>query len=399
LIVSGTRRKPGRLGLYVEGYRACLLELGYSPLSVTRSLTALGHLGRWMEREDVVVDQLDADAVMAFLAAHVKDRGRLPTAGVWPLLDYLRAESVVAPESAGLLSALDRLIADYRAWLLGERELAPATVRGHAELARRFLAQRISPDGKFDVQHLTAADVTAFLLGECARVKPASAGCYANRLRSLLRFLCLRGLTEPGLARSVPSVARWREAGIPQVPSRPEVERLLGSCDRSRRVGARDFAILILLARLGLRAVEVSRLELDDLRWRAGEIEVDGKGHERDRLPLPSDVGQALVDHLTRRGHSAHRRVFLTVHAPTRPLEASGVRTVVRDACRRAGIDPVAAHRLRHALASELLREGASLIDVAQILRHKHLESTAIYAKVDLARLRQAAQPWPGVPR
>jgi hypothetical protein len=129
-MVSGTRRKPGRLGPYVEGYRARVLELGYSPLSVTRSLTALGHLGRWMEREHVDVDQLDADAVMAFLAAHVKDQGRLPTAGVLPLLDYLRAEGDVAPESAAPVSALDRLIADYRAWLVGERELAPATVRG-----------------------------------------------------------------------------------------------------------------------------------------------------------------------------------------------------------------------------------------------------------------------------
>lgn len=397
--MSGTRRKPARLGRYVEGYRARLLDLGYSPLSVTRSLTALGHLGRWMEREELDVNQLNGDAVTAFLAAHVKDRGRLPTAGVLPLVDYLRAAGVLGPEPAQPQSALDRLIADYRAWLLGERELAPATVRGHAELARRFLADRISPDGKLDMKHTTGADVTGFLLGECARVKPGSAGCYANRLRSLLRFLSLRGLTESQLARSVPSVARWREAGIPQGPSRPQIERLLESCDRSTRVGARDFAILILLARLGLRTVEVSRLELDDLHWRSGEIEVDGKGHERNRLPLPSDVGQALVEHLKRRGRSAHRRVFLTVHAPTRPLERSGVRTVVRDACRRAGVERVAAHRLRHALASELLREGASLTEIGQVLRHKHLESTAIYAKVDLARLRQAAQPWPGAAR
>ena len=397
--MSGTRRKPGRLGPYVEGYRVRLLELGYSPLSVTRSLTALGHLGRWMEREELDVGQLDADAVKAFLAAHVKDRGRLPTAGVLPLLDYLRAEGDVAAEPAPPLSALDRLIADYRAWLVGERELAPATVRGYVQLAHRFLAGRVSPAGTLDMAHLTGADLTAFLLGECVRVKPGSAGCYANRLRSLLRFLSLRGLAEPQLVRSVPSVASWREADIPQVPSRPQIEQLLGSCDRSSRVGARDFAILILLARLGLRAVEVSRLELDDLHWRAGEIEVDGKGHERQRLPLPGDVGEALVEHLKLRGHSAHGRVFLTVHAPTRPIEASGVRSVVRDACRRAGIERVAAHRLRHALASELLREGASLIDIGQVLRHKHLESTAIYAKVDLARLRQAARPWPRAAR
>jgi site-specific recombinase XerD len=197
----------------------------------------------------------------------------------------------------------------------------------------------------------------------------------------------------------VPPVASWRDAGIPQVPPRPDVERLLGSCDRSTPVGVRDFAILMLLARLGLRAVEVSRLELDDLRWRAGEMDVEGKGHERGSLPLPSDVGQALVDHLTLRGRSASRRVFLTVHAPTRPIEPSGVRSVVRDACRRAGIERIGAHRLRHALACGLLREGASRTGIGQVLRHKHLQSTGIYAKVDLARLRRAAQPWPGAAR
>jgi site-specific recombinase XerD len=397
--VSGTRRKPGRLGPYVDGYRARLLELGYSPLSVTHSLTALGHLGRWMAREDFDVDRLDADAVRAFLAAYVRDRGRLPTAGVWPLLDYLRREGVVAPQSAAPGTVLDVLFVDYRAWLLRERALAPATVRGHVGLAHGFLAQRISPDGTLDLTRLTGADVTEFLLRECTRVKPGSAGCYASRLRSLLRFLTLRGFTQPGLADCVPAVASWREAAIPYVPSSSEIERLLGSCDRSRRVGARDFAILMLLVRLGLRAVEVSRLELDDLHWRAGEIEVDGKGHERGRLPLPSDVGEALVDHLMRRDQCGLRGVFLTVRAPTRPIEATGVRSVVRDACRRAGIAGVPAHGLRHALASELLREGASLIDIGQVLRHKHLESTAIYAKVDLARLRQAAQPWPGATR
>jgi integrase len=249
--MSGTRRKPGPLGPYVEGHRARLLELGYLPLSVTRSLTALGHLGRWMAREDVAVDRLDGAAVNAFLAAHVKDRGRLPTASVVPLLDHLPGEGVAAPGPAGPLTPLDRLIADYRAWLLVERALAPATVRGRVELARRFLTERISSGDDLGVEQLTGADVTGFLLRESARVRLASAGCYANRLRSLLRFLSVRGLTDPGLTDCVPSVARWREAGIPPVAPRPEVERLLGSCDRSRLVGARDFAILMLLAAHG----------------------------------------------------------------------------------------------------------------------------------------------------
>jgi integrase/recombinase XerD len=217
---------------------------------------------------------------------------------------------------------------------------------------------------------------------------------HANQLRQLLRYLSMRGFADPGLADAVPSVGR--EVGVPQFPERPAIERMLESCNRSRRVGVRDFAILMLLARLGLRAVEVSRIELDDLYWRVGEIEIDGKGHERARLPLLGDVGEALVAYLRLRRRHDSRRVFLSEHAPTRPIEPPGVRSVVRDACRRAGIENVAAHRLRHALASQLLREGASLIDISQVLRHKHLESSAIYAKVDLIRLRQAAGSWPG---
>jgi integrase len=220
------------------------------------------------------------------------------------------------------------------------------------------------------------------------------------RLRSLLRHLAVRGVADPGLAHAVPRVARWREATIPQFPTRPQIDRLLGSCDRQGATGARDHAVLLLLARLGLRAVEVSRLRLDDFDWRAGQIIVDGKAHRRDQFPLPGDVGEAVVEHLRHRGHRrGERRVFLTVHAPIRPLESSGVRTIVRNACRRAGVERVPAHGLRHALASDLLREGASMIDIGQVLRHKDLESTAIYAKVDLQRLRLAASPWPGAIR
>jgi site-specific recombinase XerD len=223
--------------------------------------------------------------------------------------------------------------------------------------------------------------------------------CHANQLRQLLRYLSMRGIANPGLADAVPSVGRWRDAGIPRFPAGPAIERLLESCDRSRRVGVRDFAILMLLARLGLRTVEVCRLELDDLHWRAGEIEIDGKGHERARLPLPADIGDALVAYLMLRGRHDTRRLFLTERAPTRPLRPPGVRSVVRDACRRTGVEHIPTHRLRHALASQLLREGASLIDISQVLRHKHLESTVIYAKVDLDRLRQAAGLWPGATR
>jgi site-specific recombinase XerD len=398
--MSGSRRKPGPLGPFVEGYRVWLLGRGYSASVVIRSLIALGHLGRWMEREALAVDQLTAAAVSAFLAEYRSSRGRLPNASVWPLLEYLRAEGAVPPEPRATASPLEQLVGEYREWLLDERGLSPVTVHGSEQLARRFLAQRVIPGDPCGVRGITAADVNDFLVRECARVSPASAGCFIYRLRSLLRYLAVRGVADPGLALAVPRVAHWRQATIPQFPTRPDIDRLLASCDRDNATGARDYAVLLLLARLGLRAVEVSRLQLDDFDWRAGELTVDGKGHRRDRLPLPGDVGEAMVAHLTHRGRRrGEPRVFLTVHAPIRPLEPSGVRTIVRSACRRASIEPVPAHRLRHALASDLLREGASMIDIGQVLRHNQLESTAIYAKVDLGRLRRVASPWPGAVR
>jgi site-specific recombinase XerD len=295
---------------------------------------------------------------------------------------------------------VEQLVDEYRDWLLGERGLAPSTVRGSAGHARRFLTERVSPGDPRGVHGITAAEVNGFLLRECARVSTGTAGRCTYWLRSLLRYLAVRGLATPGLADAVPRVARWRDATIPQFPARLDIDRLLAACDRDQPAGARDFAVLVLLARLGLRAVEVSRLRLADLDWRAGKITVNGKAHRRDELPLPGDVGEAIAAHLEHRGRRpGEPHVFLTVHAPIRQLDPSGVRTIVRNACRRARVDRMSAHRLRHALASDLLREGASMIDIGQVLRHNQLESTAIYAKVDLVRLRLAASPWPGESR
>jgi len=396
--MSGTRRKPGAMAPFVDGYRERLLERGYSPATVIRSLIALGHVGRWMEQNEIGVDSLDDGAVRAFVTSRVRTRaGRLPLASVNPLIAYLRAEGFVAPEPPGAMTGVDELIASYRSWLSLERGLAPETVRCNIGLARRFLTGVSDEQGS--VGGIAGDDVTAFLLAECERVTPASAGVTVYRLRSLLRYLSVCDLAEPGLVDAVPAVARWRDAHLPTGPPAVEIDRLLGSVQRSSLVGERDYAILLLLARLGLRAIEVARLRLDDLDWRAGEITIDGKGHQRERLPLPEDVGEALVAYLQKRGASKAGRVFLTPRAPIRPIEAPGVRTVVRRAYRRAGLRPVPAHQLRHALASSLVREGASLIAVGQVLRHRHLESTRIYAKVDLERLRLAARPWPEATR
>jgi site-specific recombinase XerD len=400
--MSGTRRKPGRLGPFVEGYRGRLLELGYTPGTVRGMLRVLGQLGRWMAGEGLEPGQLDDAAIEAFLAARRAggDR-RVPTVrALGQLVRYLREVGVVAPEGGRPeLTPLEQLIGEYREWLVVERGLAAATVLRYEKLARRFLGERVAPRKERGAEHLTGGEVSAFLVRECARVSLGSAKGRVAELRSLLRFLYLRGFTELALADAVPPVAGWRETGIPQTIARGEVQRLLAGCDRSRLDGARNFAILMLLARLGLRSVEVARLELDDLDWRAGEIVVRGKARRQDRLPLPSDVGEALAGYLSVRGRHASRRVCLTLHAPTRPIRPDLVGDVVRRACQRAEVAEVGAHRLRHALANELLREGAGLIDISQVLRHRDLATTAIYAKIDLGRLRQVARPWPGALR
>jgi integrase len=199
------------------------------------------------------------------------------------------------------------------------------------------------------------------------------------------------------LAVAIPPVAGWHGATIPKTITASEVDTLIVSCDLSTAIGMRDAAVLLLVARLGLRSVEVVNLELGDIDWRAGELVVRGKARREDRLPLPFEVGAAVSRYLVEaRPTAMSRRVFLTAKAPIAPILPARVNDICRRACRRVGISRVGAHRLRHTLASELLRRGASIVEVSQVLRHRDLATTAVYAKVDLDTLRQVAQPWPG---
>lgn len=399
--MSEFRLEPGRLGSFVDGYRAWLLERGYSPGTVEHELRFLSVLGRWMVAEELEVGQLDGELIAAFVDAH-RGEGRMAAViarGSRSLLVYLRELGVVGPERGDPVTPLGSLIEDYRGWLVGERGLAPLTVARYLALAARFLGERVSAVDAFGVKDLSGEQVTAFLLRECERLSVDSATGKVGELRSLLRFLFVRGLIELALGEAVPPVAGWRDTRIPRVVPPADVERLIRACDRSTLDGARDAAIVLLLARLGLRSIEVARLELSDLDWRAGELVVRGKGGREDRLPLPDDVGTALAEYLTVRGRREFRRVFLTLRAPTRAIRPDLVGDVVRRACERAGVAEFTPHRLRHALASEMLAHGASLQEISQVLRHAHLSTTAIYAKVDLERLRLVALPWPGAGR
>ena len=400
--MSGTRRKPGELGPRVEGYREWLAGRGYTPATVRGMLKDLGAVGRWMSREGLREGQLDEAAMVAFLVASGAGGRRrvLGPRAMAPLLSYLRGVGV-CPLAKQPQTSLTVLLADYRTWMLQERGLAATTVLRYENTARRFLQQQAMVDGVLEPAHLKGMDINAFLLREFGRVSAGSAKGRVAELRAILRYLYLRELTPLRLGTAVPPVGGWRLATLPPpAMSVADVQKLLDSCDRRTDVGARNFAIMMLVARLGLRSVEVARLELKDVDWRAGELIVCGKARRQDRLPLPTEVGEALVAYLAwGRTPVEARQLFLTCRAPRGPIRADLVNDVVERACLRAGLPRVGPHRLRHALAAELLRQGAGLLAISQVLRHQDLATTALYAKVDLVTLRLVAQPWSGTIR
>lgn len=400
--MSGTRRKPGGLGLQVTGYRGWLVQRGYTSSTVRNMLKELGQVGRWLTVHELGAEQLDEKRIAAFIAARrAAGYRRIPgPRALAPLLSYLRQIGVAA-ETPPSAAPLEVLLAQYRAWLIDARGLAPSTVLRYENTARRFLSEQAVKDSVFAPTCLTGDDVNAFLLRECARVSAGSAKGRVAELRSVLRFLYLQQITPLRLGTAVPPVGGWRLGTLPPpAMSASEVQLLLDTCERSTPVGRRDFAMMLLIARLGLRSIEIARMELRDVDWRAGELMVRGKARRLDRLPLPVEVGEALVAYLAGGRNPADAvHLFLTCRAPRGPIRADLVGDVVERACLRAGLSRVGPHRIRHALAGELLRQGAGLMVISQVLRHRDLATTALYAKVDLDALRQVAQPWPGTLR
>lgn len=388
------------MGPFIEGYRAWLTKRGYSPGTVIHLLAMAGALGRWINTCDIAVGDLNRAVIAEFRSARRTSGMRwVPGArGLDPLLEFLGQQGVLAvPVPAS--GPVEALVQDYRRWLVKERGLAEATVERYVKLARLFLTQ-CSTGSVHCVENLTGTDIVAFLLQESDRLSVGSVKGRVAELRSLLTFLYLHGLTPRPLATVVPPVAGWRDTGVPKAIPAADVQLLLGSCDRSDPVGIRDFAILMLLARLALRSAEVARLELSDIDWRAGQVIVRGKASRQEGMPLPVDVGQALTAYLTQARPSTRiRQVFLAAKAPTRPIPPGLVSDVTHRACDRAGLARIGAHRLRHSLATEMLRRGATIVQVSQLLRHRDLATTAIYAKVDDGALRAVAQPWPGAQR
>jgi site-specific recombinase XerD len=391
----------GPLEPHIVGFAEELLRQGYTRASAEQHVCFLAHLDRWMSAEGVGVDGLNGPVIERYLqmrraAGYVEYRSRR---ALGPLLAYLAPLGVLPVVEKVVLSAVEELLGRYRDYLISERGLTVGTARGYVDFVRPFVATRLRGD-VLDLTGIRAADVTGFVLSACPGRAVGSAKLIVCALRSLLRWLHLSGQVQSSLVSTVPSVAGWRLSSMPKGLEPGELRRLLASCDRRTRTGRRDYAVMLLLSRLGLRAGEVARLGLDDLDWRRGEITILGKGNRGERLPLPADVGAAIAAYL-RRGRpttAEGRSVFVRVHAPHRPLTSGGVTMVVFDAAQRAGLPKMHAHRLRHTAATAMLRAGSPLPEVGQVLRHRSALTTAIYAKVDRDALAVLARPWPVEP-
>ena len=394
--------RGGPLADDLEPFADLLAALGYPRQSIVGKLRLIRNLSHWMELEGIGLEALDEQQARRFLSSRPpvsKLQGE--AAALRLLLGHLRDGGRVPlpPAEPDSNDPIERIVGQYARSLVNERGLSSATLGRYLPIVRAFLAERfgtrtVAPES------LTVRDCNGFILRRSRSVSWRTSKMSVTALRSFLRYLHHRGEIPADLASGILPVMSWRQSELPKSLAPDEVEALLDSCDRTTVAGRRDYAILLLLARLGLRAGEVSAMTLDDLDWNNGLVTVSGKGQRHEQLPLPHDVGEALVAWLRDgRPCCSTRRLFVRIRPPLGPFNwASAISCVVRRAVARADLDPPnkGAHMLRHSLATGMLRNGASLEDIGQILRHRHPETTQIYAKCDLDALLSLAPAWPG---
>jgi len=387
----------GPLAPFADAYREKLRERRYTRLSTVNLQRQMAWMSRWLEARGLGVEQLSEAQIEAFVTFQHdsgRDRSSLSRPGLLCLLELLRELGMVEAAAPSTPSSTDKLMGSFRRYLLSERGLSEGTVRGYVVSATRFVAGLDHPDGLKDV---TAAQVTAAVLHRSTTVSVSATQNFVAGLRAFLRFCFIEGVVKMDLSQAALPATGRRRSSLPLGITKDQAAALVGSCDRRTAIGRRDHALILTLLRLGLRRSEVASIRLEDIDWRAGELVVRGKGARRDRLPLPADVGQAIASYLRRgRPDSDRREVFLQARAPFEPIAAGTVASTVRRACRRAGVAEVGSHRLRHTAACEMVAAQVPLVQIGQVLRHRSLQSTAIYARTDLAQLRLLAQPWPG---
>jgi site-specific recombinase XerD len=396
------RLHVGPLSPYIDPFAQYLLQQGYATWTIVDKLRVVTKLSQWLERHQLGVGALDEQQVSAFInQLHQSElrtyHGDHTTLRMF--LEHMRncgILTVPAPKVED--NALAMLERDFVQYLREQRGLSAATLHNYLPFARCFLSECFG-QGAVELKQLSTADVTEFVLRHAPNLGTACAKLMITALRSFFRFLHQRGELDMDLANAMPTVAHWRLSTLPKYLEPEQVEQLLQSCDQSTTIGQRDHTVLLLLARLGLRAGEVVQLSLDDIDWHAGLLTVRGKGSQVNQLPLRMDVGKALATYL-RHGRPAciTRRVFVRSRAPYVGFASSvAIDSIVSRALKRAGLTPLhqGAHLLRHSLATRMLHQEASLVEIGQVLRHRLLQTTEIYAKIDQATLGALTQPWP----
>jgi site-specific recombinase XerD len=393
------RLRFGPLGPHIDAFARMLFEQGYSCPAAKQKIHLIAELSLWLNGRHLALSSLNEKTIDRFK----QDRRRLhrgESAALRQIIQFLRRTDVIkTPRTKSKEPALERITEAFARYLAAERGLQSVTVVNYIRETRLFLRERYG-HGPVLLKRICPKDITGFVLRRADAVSPRRAQLTVSALRSFFRFLLHRGKIRTDLAAVIPTVANWRLAVPPKFIEAADVERLLQSCDRNSAIGRRDHAVLLLLARLGLRAGEVDKMMLEDIDWDAGELLVRGKGGRQDCLPIPKDVGDALARYLRQdRPCCSSRRVFIRMNAPHQGFSSSvAVDNIVRRALTRAGLHPSlkGAHLLRHSLATKMLRHGASLPEIGQILRHTRVNTTEIYAKVDFASLSTLALPWPG---
>jgi len=386
-----------------ESYFGYLANKGYSQVSYWKKTFIVSAFSCWLKRKKIALVEITSAPVEAFLRYRARHRNLVGARyALIGLIEWLQEKGIIARRTAPVeTSGIDRVVQEYGAYLREERGLAPATLRNYSAHVRHFL-MKTSSDAEFRPASMRANEIRDYIRRRAPKDRTfASAKHLVTALRSFLRFARYRDYIRSDLAAAVPSVAGWSMASIPRAMPADSVRTLLKVSKKWRTpAGLRDRAILLLLARLGLRANEVIQLELGDIDWKEGNLSVHGKGRTERPLPLPHDVGEAIAIYLERgRPESTCRALFLRSRAPFESLKShSDVCQIVARAIARAGVKvtSMGAHQLRHALAVDMLRQGASLTEIGQVLRHRSPDATRRYAKVDLDALREVALPWPG---
>lgn len=392
----------GPLDSIVPAYAALLSEQGYTKQSTHLQLRFLADLNQWLHRQRLQITDLTEPTLDRYLQSRYQQfRPRRDDNSILKKLLYvLRTQGLLPKEAPPPLdNPRQRIEHDYDRYLTEERGLSMSTRINYRFFIQRFLSAQFGAKPVLFTD-LHARDVIRFIRNQAPRLNPKRAGLMVTALRSFFRYLRYRGDITIDLAACVPAIANWKFSSLPKFLQPHQVQQVLSQCDRRTAKGRRDYAILLLLARLGLRACEIVALTLDDIHWQAGEFTIRGKGNRSTRLPLPPDVGQAIAAYLKKdRPACPCRHVFIRMRAPRHGFANSeAISTIVARTLKRAGIDAphTGAHLFRHTLATRMLRQGASLVDIALLLRHRSLNTTTLYAKVDLMALRALAQPWPG---